>query len=48
VVAGGETLGDIALRELGTSRRAAEIARLNAIDDPGRIRQGQMLKLPAR
>lgn len=46
-VRSGDTLSEISTRELGTSRRAAEIARLNGID-PAHIREGQSLRLPPR
>lgn len=48
VIGNGETLGDIALRELGSSKRAREIADLNGITDPRKIRSGQTLRLPPR
>jgi hypothetical protein len=48
VVSDGETLGDIARRELGSARRAGEIAQLNAITDLDRVRAGQTLRLPPR
>jgi LysM repeat protein len=47
-VKSGETLSDIARRELGTASRAQEIAELNGIDDPTKLRAGQTLKLPAK
>jgi LysM domain len=46
-VRGGDTLGGIAKRELGSASRAGEIARLNGISDPAKIREGQVLRLPA-
>jgi hypothetical protein len=48
VVGDGETLGQIALRELGSSRRAREIADLNGITDLHLVRAGQTLRLPPR
>ncbi len=42
----GDTLSEIARRELGSTARAAEIARLNGISDPSKIRAGQVLQLP--
>lgn len=48
VVGEGETLGDIALRELGTSKRAREIADLNGIANVHQIRTGQTLRLPPK
>ena len=47
-VKSGETLSDIARRELGTANRAQELAELNGIDDPTKLRAGQTLKLPAK
>jgi nucleoid-associated protein YgaU len=44
----GDTLSGIAREQLGSARRAAEIAELNGVPDPGRIRPGQVLKLPPR
>lgn len=48
VVRSGETLAAIARAELGTSRRAGEIAALNGLADPDVIRAGQTLRLPPR
>jgi nucleoid-associated protein YgaU len=42
----GDTLGEIAQRELGTSRRARDILALNNLSDAGSIRVGQVLKMP--
>ena len=42
----GETLGEVATRELGSYNRWREIASLNKINDPARIRAGTVLKLP--
>lgn len=44
----GDSLYDIAKRELGSASRAKEIADLNGIGDPTKIRKGQVLKLPAK
>jgi len=44
----GDTLGQIAMRELGTSKRANEILTLNKLSDANSIRVGQKLKLPAK
>jgi hypothetical protein len=48
VVQGGDTLYEIARRELGSSKRAQEIADLNGLADPSKLREGQTLKIPAR
>jgi nucleoid-associated protein YgaU len=42
----GDTLGDIALRTLGTSKRWREIAEINHLDDEDSIPAGTRLKLP--
>ncbi|MFG2621201.1 peptidoglycan DD-metalloendopeptidase family protein [Streptomyces sp. NPDC048507] len=47
-VKAGDTLSGIALARLGSAGRYPEIARLNGITDPDRIRAGQRLKLPPR
>lgn len=44
----GDTLGEISMRELGTSKRASEILTLNGLKDANSIRVGQKLKLPAK
>lgn len=44
----GDTLGEISMRELGTSKRANEIIALNGLKDANSIRVGQKLKLPAK
>jgi len=46
VVQSGETLSDIAARELGDSSRFSEIAVLNGIADPDLIFPGQVLRIP--
>ena len=48
VVKKGDSLGEIARRELGTTRRQAEIARLNAGAAPLMLRVGQRLLMPPR
>lgn len=42
----GETLGDISLKMLGTSRRWKELAEFNRIEDEDSILAGTVLKLP--
>ncbi len=44
----GDTLGDISLKTLGTSRRWQEIAELNKLDDEDSISAGTVLKIPAK
>lgn len=48
VVQKGDTLGDIARKELGTSKRANDILRQNAgtLKDPGSMQPGMVLTLP--
>lgn len=46
IVQPGETLSRIAARSLGHAARASEIARLNGLSDPDRIRIGQRLRIP--
>jgi nucleoid-associated protein YgaU len=46
-VRAGDTLSQIAVRELGTTARMAEIEALNAGLDPDRVLAGQVLLLPA-
>jgi nucleoid-associated protein YgaU len=48
VVRPGETLSEIAQRELGTYKRWTEIQALNDGLDPAKLRQGMKLRLPAR
>ncbi len=47
-VAKGDTLGGIAQKQLGTTRRTAEIQRLNPAVDPRALRVGQVLLLPPK
>lgn len=44
----GDTLGQISMRLLGTSKRADEIARLNGLDSVNEIFAGMTLKIPAK
>ncbi len=44
----GDTLSGIAQRELGSSGRAREIASLNSLADPDRLKAGQVLQLPLK
>lgn len=44
----GDTLGEISLKTLGTSRRWQEIADLNNLDDEDAISAGTVLKIPAK
>ncbi len=46
-VAEGDTLGDISMRLLGTSKRWREIVELNNIEDPDVVPVGTRLKIPA-
>ena len=45
VVQPGDTLSDIARRELGSAQLAGELARLNKLSNPAAIRAGQVLRL---
>src|SRR5262245_42257412 len=45
VVQPGDTLSEIARRELGSAKLADQLARLNKLSDPGAIRAGQVLRL---
>jgi nucleoid-associated protein YgaU len=47
VIRKGDTLSTISQRELGTMKRAGEIMKLNKISDPGSLRVGATLQLPA-
>jgi nucleoid-associated protein YgaU len=47
-VRSGETLSEIAARELGSSKRWTEIAALNGGLDPTKLRAGMILAMPAR
>lgn len=47
VVKSGDTLGEIARRELGSSARWTEIQSLNGNLDPKRLRAGMKINLPA-
>ena len=42
----GETLGEIASRELGSYRMWREIASLNNISDPSQVNAGRVLRMP--
>lgn len=44
----GDTLGTIAERLLGTSKRWREIVELNKLEDPDRLLVGATLKIPAK
>ena len=46
VVKKGDSLGEIAQRELGSARRWPEIVKLNEIDDPDDVPAGVELRLP--
>ncbi len=45
VVQPGDTLSTIAQKQLGSATLAAELARLNGITDPNRIRAGMQIRL---
>ncbi|MEU5942427.1 LysM domain-containing protein [Micromonospora sp. NPDC047548] len=47
-VAKGDYLGEVAERFLDDFDRYREVARVNRLADPDRIRPGQLIKLPAR
>ena len=47
-VVSGDTLGEISMRLLGTSRRADEIAELNGLESANDIRVGMELKIPSK
>jgi nucleoid-associated protein YgaU len=44
----GDTLGEIAMNQLGTMKRADEIVKLNGLKNAGAIREGMTLKMPAK
>ena len=44
----GDTLGQIAQRELGTMKRADEIVKLNKLKSASSIREGMKLSLPTK
>jgi len=44
----GDTLWVIAKRELGDARRIKEIADLNGLKEPFRLRIGDKIRLPAK
>jgi len=46
VVKAGDTLGEISMKLLGTSKRADEFVTLNKLDDANDIRVGMKLKVP--
>lgn len=48
VIAEGETLGSVAERTLGAASRAQEIARWNQLEDPDRVKAGQVLWIPPK
>lgn len=48
VVLKGDSLGRIAQKLLGSSKRTDEIVKLNNLKDPDDIRVGQTLKIPAK
>ncbi len=47
-VVAGDTLGEISMQLLGTSKRAKEIAELNGLESVNDIRIGMTLKIPAK
>ena len=48
MVVSGDTLGQISMKLLGTSRRADEIAELSGLDSANDIRIGMKLKIPSK
>lgn len=48
IVVPGDTLGEISVRLLGTSKRVDEFVTLNGLDDANDIRVGMKLKVPAK
>lgn len=47
-VASGDTLGEISMKLLGTSKRVDEFVKLNNLDDANDIRVGMTLKVPRK
>lgn len=47
-VKAGDTLGEISMDILGTSKRADEIAQLNGLSSPNEIYVGMVLKVPSK
>ena len=47
VVSSGDTLGTIASKYLGDSKRWQELQTFNGITDPNKISKGQVIKIPA-
>ncbi len=47
-VASGDTLGEISMKLLGTSKRVDEFVSLNGLDDANDIRVGMTLKVPKK
>lgn len=47
-VVAGDTLGEISMKLLGTSKRMNEIAQLNGLASPDQIFVGMTLKIPAK
>lgn len=47
-VVAGDTLGEISMKLLGTSKRMDEIAQLNGLASPDQIFVGMTLKIPAK
>jgi nucleoid-associated protein YgaU len=44
----GDTLGEIAMNQLGTMKRADEIVKLNGLKSAASIREGMTLKMPVK
>lgn len=47
-VASGDTLGEISMKLLGTSKRVDEFVKINNLDDANDIRVGMTLKVPSK
>ena len=47
-VASGDTLGEISMKLLGTSRRVGEFVTLNGLDDANDVRVGMTLRVPSK